>query len=201
VVVDPYESDTSYIRPTPSDGTALLGQGEFSDADMKHRRYARLELDGFGAFNESQVYSHTVDLTVWPSVFLLHAGWEHFYEVLPTAIDHLDVFRAHVGANVLGPWVSFAELYALVGASVLHGETWTPAFDVGGDLRLYPHSPLMVGMTALASVYEIGPVLLDASTRLGVSIDRFEVAVGPRWLYQGVAQGFWGPSAMVAVRF
>ena len=61
--------------------------------------------------------------------------------------------------------------------------------------------PIAIQATAIASVYEIGPVLLDSSIQAGVALDRFEVRVGPRWLYQGDAQGFRGPAASLAVRW
>jgi hypothetical protein len=86
------------------------------------------------------------------------------------------------------------------GASVIHGEAVTPAFDVGLDVRVYPVEPLALNASAMLSVFEIGPVLLDARLQMGVALGPMEIRLGPRWLYQGDAQGFWGPAAVVAGR-
>jgi hypothetical protein len=112
----------------------------------------------------------------------------------------MDLLRGHLGANVLGPYVSFMELYLSAGALVMHGEEWTPAFDAQLDTRVYPVEPLALHALATMSVFGIGPVLLDVTLDAGVALGPIEIRLGPRWLYQGAAQGFWGPSATLVGR-
>jgi hypothetical protein len=181
----------------------ILSDRVYRPSDRERFRWAELSLHGFRAFNEAVVYSHDLDGTVWLGPVLLHLSWEHFYEQLQGSRrwDHLNVYGAHLGANTLGPWVDGLELYLLAGASAIHGDALTPAFDVGLELRAYPVAPLTVHGAATLSVFEVGPVLLDGRAQIGVALDRLEIRAGPRWLYQGDAQGFWGPAAALAVRF
>jgi hypothetical protein len=110
------------------------------------------------------------------------------------------MLRGHLGANVLGPYVDLMELYLSAGVLVLHGEAWTPAFDAQLDARIYPIEPLALHAAASVSVFAIGPVLLDAVVDAGVALGPIEIRLGPRWLYQQGAQGFWGPMATLVGR-
>jgi hypothetical protein len=163
---------------------------------------AELSLSGFRAFNEPVIYTHTLALRAWLGQVVATAGWEHFYErIVETGEwDHLDLLRGRLGANVLGPYVDFMEAYLSAGVLVMHGEEWTPAFDAELDLRAYPIEPLAIHAAGAVSVFGIGPVLLDATLDAGVALGPIEIRLGPRWLYQQGAQGFWGPMATLAGR-
>lgn len=194
-----------YIEPLESElgrEPALFAHGTFDGDDWSRGRWFEMELTGFRAMNEDWILSHGLGLRAYFYNVVVSARWERLYELLETGtFDQLDLFRAHLGANVTGPFVDIMELYLHAGAAVLSGNSVTPAFDVGAELRLYPIDPLAVRASAMFSVFEIGPVLLDARLEAGVALDRFEVRAGPRVLYQGEAQGFWGPSASIEVRF
>jgi hypothetical protein len=200
-----YGSDRLYLEPVgqrTSDG--LVTERAYLPEDREEFRWGEISFLGFRAFNEPVVYSHDLDLTFWLGPVLAHLSWEHFYEQLEDTDDwdHLNLFGGHLGANVLGPFVDFLELYLLAGAIVLHyGDEWIPAFDAGLDLRAYPAEPLAMHASANLSVFEHGPVLLDARLGAGVALGPIEIRAGPRWLYQGEAQGFWGPAVTLAGRF
>lgn len=199
-----YGSDRLYIEPMGDwrDDALIISERRYHPKDRERFRWVELSAVGFRAFNEPVVYSHDLDATAWLGPVLMHLSWEHFYEQIQETDewDHLNLYGGHLGANVLGPWIDPVELYMLAGVSVVHGEAATPAFDVGLDLRVYPIEPLALNSSAMLSVFEIGPVLLDARLQMGVALGPMEIRLGPRWLYQGDAQGFWGPSAAVVGR-
>ena len=203
---DPYRREGLYVKPEGELEISFPGVGDpatFTEASVDAIRYAEVELSGFMAMDETALLSHRLQLTVWLGAVHLAANWEHFYERLDSgAVDHLNFYRFHYGFNLLGPYVDGIEIYPRLGVLLLHGEELTPAFDIGGEIRAYPAKPLAIYGSAIASVFELGPVLLDARAQVGVSLDGFEVRAGPRVLYQGdAAEGFWGPAATVLGRF
>jgi hypothetical protein len=202
----PYHPRGLYVEPNeprPEAAPAVTSDVTYGDVDRRRVRYFELQASGFRAMNQSWIMGHELAGTFWAGMVLVHGSWERLYEQVEetAAHDQLDIFTGHLGSNILGPFVESAELYGWFGALVLHGEAWTPAFNAGAELRFYPVEPLAAYSSAMFSVFEVGPVLLDARWQLGVALDRFEVRAGPRWLYQGDAQGFWGPAASLAVRF
>ncbi len=206
VSTDVYHPRGHYVEPMEPRGKvspALLSKATYGEADWNRGRWFEIEATGFRAQNEAMVFSHDLDLTAWILPVLVHVGWEHFYERVEKtgAFEHLELVSFHIGANVLGPFLPSVELYALSGLSVMKGEFFTPAFEFGGALRIYPFKPLALHVSAMTVLFEHGPLLLDGRAQLGVTFDRYEVRIGPRILVQGEAQGFWGPSAAMAVRF
>ncbi len=202
---NPYGRDGVYIEP-PGERVGGLPyaseQAGFSKTSWRRMRYAELELSGFMALDENALLSHRLQATVWLGGMNFTAGWEHFYERLASGgVDHLNFYRFHYGFNLLGPYVEGLELYPRIGALLLHGQELTPALDMGAEARIYPAKPIAIYGSAIASVFERGPVLLDARLQVGVSVGRFEVRAGPRVLYQGAEEGFWGPAATVVSRF
>jgi hypothetical protein len=184
-----------YLEPDARSNT-------FSPEQRRAFRWLDLGVSGFAALNAERVLTQELEATLFLPKVSLHASWEHFYELMfDGKTDHLDIIAGHLGFNMLGPVAKSAELHLLLGASGMRGKVWTPAFDVGIDARFYPLKPLAIRSSAIVSVFPIGPALLDARAQLGVSIGRFDIVAGPRVLYQGRAQGFWGPSAAVVVRF
>ncbi len=201
----PYHPRGLYVEPSGSRSEAfpaLTSDVTYADVDRRRVRYFELQGSGFRAFNQSWIMGHELAGTFWAGMVLIHASWERLYEQVEEtgAHDQLDIFTGHLGSNILGPFVETIELYGWFGALALHGDAWTPAFNAGAELRFYPTEPLTAYSSAMFSIFEVGPVLLDARWQLGVALGRFEVRAGPRWLYQGDAQGFWGPSASLAVR-
>jgi hypothetical protein len=207
VSVEVYDSAGNYIRPPDSpdaDVPALFSEASFTDKSMHRARWIELGLLGFFAANERWVGSHELAFSAWLGPVRWHSRWEHFYETVAETgeLDHLDLVAGHFGANVLGPWVPGLELYLLAGAMVVHGEAWTPAFDVGLEARIHPVEPLALASSAMLSIFGEGPVLLDMRLEAGVALGQVELRAGPRWLYQGEeAQGFWGPTASLTARF
>ncbi len=202
----PYHQRGLYVEPSgprSEAAPAITSDATYADVDRRRVRYFELQGSGFRAFNQSWLMGHELAGTFWAGMLLIRASWERLYERVEEtdAHDQLDIFTGHLGSNLLGPFVESVELYGWFGALALHGEAWTPAFNAGAELRAYPIEPLAVYSSAMFSVFEVGPVLLDARWQLGVALDRFEIRAGPRWLYQGDAQGFWGPAASLAVRF
>lgn len=192
--------DGLYLEPREPDWPGVAGS--YNKADSRALRVAEVDVMAYAALNEALVMTHDLHLNFWWRPATFRFGWEHFYERLEDGtVDHLNILRFHLGANLLGAWAESAELYPLFGVSAIAGSEWTPAFDVGGNLRVYPWEPIAIQATMIASIFEFGPVLLDSSMQAGVALDRFEVRAGPRWLYQGDAQGFWGPAASLAVRW
>lgn len=205
VAREPYREGGLYLEPQGDRGQDELfapSHRPYLSSDEAQTRWAELAASGFRAFNEPVVYSHELKLTAWLGPLVVQGWWEHFYEQLEDSDDwdHLDRLGGKLGSNVLGPWVDFAELYLLAGASAMHGEAWTPAFDLELDLRMYPTSPLAVRSTTVLSVFGIGPLLLDTSAQAGVAFGPIEILAGARWLYQGEAQGFWGPEVSLSGR-
>jgi hypothetical protein len=202
---EPYHRRGLYVEPREPRSEvspALMSESTFTPEDADRKRWFELEASGFRAFNEEWILTHQLRMHGYFGAVTLRASWEHFYEQLPTgAFDHLDLLRFHTGANLLGPWVEQVELWGLAGALLMKGNEVTPAFDVGAELRIYPREPLAMHSSAIFTIFEHGPVLVDTRWELGVVLGRFEVRAGPRWLYQGEAQGFWGPSASLATRF
>ncbi|MBI4699841.1 MAG: hypothetical protein HY744_01520 [Deltaproteobacteria bacterium] len=204
VAAEPYGGERLYLEPmVVRDENGEEERRVYRPADERRMRWGEIGIQGYRALNEPVVYAHDLAATLWLGPVVVRGGWEHFYEKLPEdgGWDHLDVVRAALGANMLGPAVDSLEAYLLLGGSLLHGEAWTPAFDAGLDLRIYPHEPLAIDTAATLSFFEVGPVLLDLRVGLGVALGAAEIRVGPRWLYQGDAQGFWGPAASVLGRF
>jgi hypothetical protein len=201
---EPYGGPRLYLEPMgerSEDG--IISERRYHPKDREKFRWAELSVHGFRAFNEPVVYSHDLDGTVWLGPILLHLSWEHFYEQIEQSDrwDHLNLYGVHLGANTVGPFVDGLELYLLAGASAIHGDAFTPAFDAGLELRAYPIEPLALYGSAMLSFFEIGPVLVDGRAEIGVALGPVELRAGPRWLYQGDAQGFWGPMAALAARF
>ena len=206
VSAKPYHRGGLYVHPLedPSEVTpAVFSSQTYTEEDWDRWRWFELEVTGFRAMNEADILTHDITGRLWLGPVFLRASWERFYERIPETgqFDVLDLFRFHLDANLLGPYLDWIEFYGGIGASILRGQQVTPAFDVDLDMRVYPVDPFTFRAATTFSIYEIGPVLADSRFQLGVAIDRFEVRAGPRWLYQGEAQGFWGPSASMAVRF
>jgi hypothetical protein len=206
--VDVYdEKHGPIVRPPPSeeaDRPAVTSEARFTDEDFERVRWVELGAMGFFAANERWVGSHELAFSAWLGPVRLHSRWERFYERVPDTgeLDNLDLFAVHLGSNVVGPLVPGLELYLLAGMLAMYGEVWTPAFDVGLEARIYPTDPLAIAASTMITVFEQGPVLLDMRLEAGITIDRFELRAGPRWLYQGDdVQGFWGPTATFAARF
>jgi len=202
----PYHARGLYVEPSGTRAEAapaITSDATYADVDRRRVRYFELQGSGFRAFNEDWIMGHELTGTFWAGMLLFRASWERLYEQVEDSgeTDELDLFTGHLGANVLGPFVDSLEMVWWVGALAMHGEAWTPAFNLGADLRFYPIEPLAAYSSAMLSIFEYGPVLLDTRWQVGVALDRFEVRAGPRWLYQGDAQGFWGPSAALAMRF
>jgi hypothetical protein len=189
VAVEPYRGDGLYLRSTRGEPPPRSRMGDAS-------------LSVYRALNEA-VLGHQIDINAWTSRVRFHSRWERLYERLERkgTFDALDLFALHVGSNMLGSLVGAMELDVLAGATLMHGEQWTPAFDVGIDLRAYPRRPLALQASIFTSFFQYGPPLLDARLSAGIVGGAVEVRVGARWLYQGQAQGFWGPMAAVGVRF
>jgi hypothetical protein len=201
---EPYHERGLYVEPLDGDeATSVRSRNELMRTDFERRRWFEIQTTGYGVMNEKYIGSHDLDLTVFAGPVIIHAGWEHFYERVDGTgpLEHLNLINAHLGTNLLGPHLHWLELYWFAGASAIIGEETTPAFDAGAEVRVYPVEPMTIHTSAVFSVFEIGPVLVDARWQLGLAFDRFEVRLGPRWLYQGDAQGFWGPSAAFAARF
>jgi hypothetical protein len=200
----PYGEGGLYLRPQKGrDGAAVGADAWYHPDDRAQFRWVELSLLGFRAFNEQAVYSHDLRLQGFLGMLTVRGSWEHFYEELDHGggFDHLNFYRFHAGANVTGPFIDSVEWYLTAGALVMHGEDFTPAFEVGTELRAYPAEPLALHGAATLSFFELGPVLLDAHLHAGVTVGPLEVRAGPRVLYQGDDQGFWGPSATVVGRF
>jgi len=201
----PYGGPSLYIEPEGERSDAMFPiatEVRYEPTALDERRYLELSASGYLTMNEPGVLSHRLDAALWVTTWQLDLAWEHFYERLPEGrVDHLDLLRGHYGFNALAPLVEWAELYVRVGALVMHGNAWTPAFDVGAQARIYPQQPLALYGSAMVSVFAHGPVLADITGQAGVALGSWEIRGGPRVLYQGEAQGFWGPEATVAVRF
>ncbi|MBW2455606.1 MAG: hypothetical protein JRI68_13895, partial [Deltaproteobacteria bacterium] len=202
----PYHRRGLYVEPRgprSEAAPALASDATYADVDRRRVRYFELQATGFRAFNESWLMGHELTGTFWAGMVLFRGSWERLYEQVEEtgATDDLDLFTGHLGSNVLGPFVDSLEMYWWFGALAMRGEAWTPAFNLGAELRFYPVEPVAAYSSTMVSIFEYGPVLVDTRWQVGVALDRFEVRVGPRWLYQGDAQGFWGPSAALAVRF
>jgi hypothetical protein len=202
---EPYDDEGHYVEPRGdrSEDVPFAPTSRVYLPEQTERfRWVELSLSGFRAFNEAVIYSHDLEVSAWLGPIVPHLRWEHFYEEIQETgeWDHLDRFGLHLGANVLGPWVEPVEAYLSAGAGLLHGEEWTPAFEAGLDVRIYPIEPLVLRPSAMLSVFAIGPLLLDLRLEAGVALGPLEIRLGPRWLYQGEAQGFWGPSAALVGR-
>lgn len=200
VSVTPYARAGLYMEPQEVPWTDDL---EYREADLERLRHVEVGVTAFRALNEA-VLSHELAATAWLQMVLFRFKWEHLYERIETtgAWDHLDIFRWHIGANVLGPFVPRAELYMMVGALVLYGNGEAiPAFDIGGDLRVYPARPLALNLTLMGSAFGEGPALFDTRLEAGIAIGQAEVRAGARFLTQSGAQGFWGPTATLVGRF
>jgi hypothetical protein len=198
--VTPYAREGLYIEPEEVPWTDDL---EYREADLERLRHVEVGVTAFRALNEA-VLSHELAATAWLQMVVFRFQWEHLYERIETtgAWDHLDIFRGHIGANVFGPFVPRAELYMMVGALVLYGNGEAiPAFDIGGDLRVYPARPLALHLTLMGSVFGEGPALFDTRLEAGIAIGQAEVRAGARFLSQSGAQGFWGPTAALVGRF
>jgi len=206
VAVKPYDHRGLYVNPQekPSEVTpAVFSQQTYTPEDFARWRWFELEITGFRAMNEADILTHDITGRLWLGPIVLRGSWERFHERVPETgqFDSLDLARVHIDANLLGPYLDWVEMYGGIGLSLLKGEQTTPAFDIDLDMRVYPAEPFTFRAATTFSIYEIGPVLADSRFQMGVALDRVEVRAGPRWLYQGEAQGFWGPSAAVAVRF
>ncbi len=176
--------------------------GAYAEEDRSRVRWFEFEATGFAALNGPAVMGHDLDARLFLPRLSIHASWERLHEVrLNGTLDHLDILGGHLAFNVTGPYTSWLEPHLLIGASGMHGVAWTPAFDAGLDARIYPINPLVLRPSAMVSVFAHGPPLLDARFEIGVSLGRFDVVAGPRVLYQGQAQGFWGPAASLVARF
>jgi hypothetical protein len=165
-------------------------------------RYAELRVGGFAAAGE-RVYSHDLALAGWLGLFTAQGAWERLYEPRPelSSVDTLDLFRAHIGPNILGSSVKPVELYLLVGGAGLYGQRGlTPAFDGAIQARVYPVRPLAFYSSVNVSIFGQGPPLLDGRFEMGASVGRFDLRAGVRGLRQDPAQSFFGPVATVSLR-
>lgn len=200
VAAEPYAAPSLYIEQVedPDDGEL-----SYRPRDLERVRIIELGLTGFRSLNED-VFSHEMGMTLWLGPVLFHGRWEHLYERIEATggFDHLDILRTHLGANILGPFVDRIELYMNAGGLFLHGNgDWLAAVDLGGEFRAYPVAPLALRAGSMASLFPIGPVLVDTRLEAGITMGSAEVRAGARFLYQDGAQGFWGPIATVAARF
>ena len=165
--------------------------------------YGELTLGASSAAGE-RVPGHALAVGGWIDLFFVHGAWDRFYEPRSDigTTDKLDMFRLHVGPNVLGSSVKPVEFYVMVGGSALHGTGHViPAFDASMQLRVYPVRPFAFYTSMTGSFFEKGPPLLDARFEAGTSVGRFDFRMGIRGLRQEPAQSFLGPVASVTVRF
>jgi len=184
----------AYVQPWRID----LEENAVHDGGAARR--GEVTLGGFLGTNE-QVYAHDLALRGWLGLFVAQGSWERFYEPRPS-LDTLDMFRVHLGPNILGSKAKSIELYTLLGASALHGSDGAvlPAFDMALEARAYPLRPFAFFASTTLSVFGEGPPLLDARLEGGVSIGRVDVRGGLRALKQEPAQSFFGPVVSVALR-
>lgn len=188
--------EAAYVRPfrLEEDGTwARTGHAA---------RFGELKVGAFSAVGE-RVLGHDLAAAGWIDLFLVQGAWDRFYEprMDVRATDTLDMFRLHLGPNVLGSSVKPVELYVLVGGSALRSvEAVTPAFDASVQMRVYPVRPFAFYTSMTGSFFEKGPPLLDARFEAGTSVGRFDFRVGIRGLRQEPAQSFLGPVASITVR-
>lgn len=195
--LDPYAGSWIDTRPIrDEDGTSHPPV-----VDESRLRHIELTTSGFLARNEA-VFAHTMGLRVFLGQVVAIGAWDRLYETPPDAgaLARLDLYHLHFTSNLLGGSARTFELLPLMGLGVMHGRETTGAFDLGLDMRLYPARPLTLAMSSVASLFAHGPALFDSRFEAGVSIDRFELRGGLRWLYQYKAQGFVGPVASVVVR-
>jgi hypothetical protein len=200
VAAEPYATPKLYIEP---EGPRGEDGRRYRRGDLERARIVEVGITGFRSLNED-VFSHELGFTLWLGTLLINGRWEHMYERIETTggFDSLDILRAHLGANILGPFVDRAELYMNAGALFLRGDgDFLPAFDAGLELRVYPTDPLALRAASMASIFPIGPILVDTRLEAGIAMGPVEVRAGGRYLYQNGAQGFWGPVATVAGRF
>jgi hypothetical protein len=200
VAAEPYAAPNLYIEP---EGPRSEDGRVYRPRDLERARLVEVGVTGFRSLNED-VFSHELGLTLWLGTLLLNGSWEHLYERIEATggFDSLDILRVHLGANVLGPFVDRAELYMHAGALFLRGDgDFLPAFNAGAELRVYPADPLALRAASIASIFPIGPVLVDTRLEAGITMGPVEVRAGARYLYQDGAQGFWGPVTTVAARF
>jgi hypothetical protein len=197
IAIDPYDGDDIYVRPHVDPDT----NARFYPGGSPIARNGELSLSGFAATNE-RVYAHDLQLRGWLGPVMGGAEWDRYYEPSKTgSADTLDLFRAHVGSNFLGPLVPHLELYPLVGATAMRGAAGViGAFDVGAEARVYPVRPLAIYASSIVSIFAQGPVLVDSRAELGVALGRVELRIGGRSLFQPGAQSFLGPVASVVLR-
>ncbi len=181
----------------PYDGRSIY----VSRAERKRRivRYAELGLDGNIAPTPG-IYGHGVHLRGFISAFVLHGEWTRLHEPDAANVRSLDLFRGHVGANVL-VGTRWAELYLLAGVLVMHGLETTPAFDMGLEARLYPARPLTLFVQGTSAFFEHGPPFFTARFEPGVSVSRIDLRLGATMIYQSSAISALGPSGSVGLRW
>ena len=162
-------------------------------------RYAELNFDGNIA-PTSGIYGHGIHLRGFISAFSVHGEWTRLHEPGAAHVRSLDLFRGHLGANLL-IGTRWAELYLLAGALVMHGLETTPAFDMGVESRLYPSRPLTLFVQGTSAIFEHGPPLFTARLEPGVSFSRIDIRLGAALLYQSSAISAVGPSGSVVFRW
>ncbi len=186
-LVDPYQA------PLPSYGPP----GPLPEVRLRHYE---TDIGGFVAKNEG-VFARSLAVRAFPGPFAIMASWDRLYETpKPGELARLDLVRFGVSSNTLARLGPQVEFYPWIGALLMQGTVRTWAFDLGGELRVYPISPFSLRASTFASIFRYGPTLFDTKLEVGVSFDRFELHGGLRWLTQANAQGFAGPTAGMTIR-
>lgn len=163
-------------------------------------RHAELAFGGFlGA--DGPVFAHDLHLRGYLGFFTGHAEWARLYEPSSRALPSLDLLRFQLGGNVLAGQVDRAELHVLVGALILHGAEWTPAFDSRLETRIYPIKPLVITASVDAAFFEKGAPLWQSDLMAGASVSRFDLRGGVRWIYQSSTLSLPGPAIDMAVKW
>ena len=196
--VDPY--DMKYGTWASERSVTSDGEEDWHHVPDAKIRHAEVTVGAFTARDEN-VFSRTLGLRIFLGKLAVSGSWDRMYETPGDgSLSRLDFYRFHLSSNALGGSARSVEIYPLMGAAVMHGSESTGAFDAGLEARIYPSYPFTIYASSIASVFARGPVLFDTKVEAGVSIDRFELRAGLRWLYQHQAQGFAGPMASMVIR-
>jgi hypothetical protein len=171
--------------------------------DYTDIRGGELKLNAFMATAHT-VYAGNLGVRGYLQHFVAQGSWERFVEPRPEVgrTDSLDMFRAHVGPNLFGTMMKDVEVYALVGGMVMKGQNApVAAVDLGIEARAYPLRPFALYSSGFVSVFMQGPPLIDGRFEAGVSLGRFDLRGGVRFLKQEPEQSFFGPIVSVTMRF
>lgn len=172
---------------------------ELNATDESRMRHWEVTVSGFTARNEA-VFSRTFGVRAFPASWVLAYDWERMFETPGDgSLARLDRHRWHVTSNPLAK-LTRSELFPIAGASLMRGNHATWGIDVGLEARIYPVRPFAFAASSVATIFFRGPVLFDSRAEAGLTFDRFEIRAGIRSLWQRGAQGFFGPTATIAIR-